>query len=324
MKRKAAVAGTGTLCLLVLTTGVLWVWKPWVPPIEHAEPGPNGRRIDERGVFGNYYPAAGDPLGAILVIGGSLGGITTANDRTAQALQQRGYTVLVAAYFGAPGQPKNLERVPLETFDRAMTWLTSQPDAPPDRVAVMGVSKGAEAALLIGLRHPEVRAVIAAAPSSAVWPGINWDTINALNADSSWTSEGEPLSHLPYGRFHLSVLTGDLGRLYENAVERLAEHPDAAIPIEELHAPVLLVCGELDRLWPACPMARQLQERAAAAGGPPVQVLAHERVGHADFEPPYPGRGPTPRWGGTATETNDARADTWAAVLDFLGENLAR
>lgn len=324
MKRKVALAGAGTLVVLVAVAGALWIWKPWVPPIELADPGPGGRRVDLPGVFGNYYPADGEPIGAILLIGGSLGGITSASARTAEALQQHGYTVLAASYFGAPGQPGNLERIPLETFDRALTWLTSQPEAPSDRVAIIGTSKGAEATLLVGLRHPEVRAVIAAAPSSAVWPGINWDSVNALNADSSWTSEGEPLPFLPYSSFHPSILIGDLGRLYRGAVDRLAQHPESAIPIEELHAPVLLVCGELDRLWPACPMSRQLQERADAAGGPPVQVLAYERVGHADIGPPYPHGGPTPRWGGTAKEANQARAHSWELVLAFLETHLAR
>lgn len=325
MKRRVLIVGAGVVSLLAATLGVLWIWKPWVPPIEIAEPGPTGRRIDEAGVFANYYPASGEPAGAVLLIGGSLGGITNETVRTAEALQQRGISVLAASYFGAPGQPANLERIPLETFDRALTWLIAQPEASDDRLAVMGTSKGAEAALLIGLRHPEVRAVIAAAPSSAVWPGINWDSVNALNADSSWTSDGEPLPFLPYASFHPSILVGNLGRLYKNAVNRLDEHPEAAIAIEDLQASVLLVCGELDRLWPACQMSRQLRERAGAAGRPPVRLLAYDLVGHADFQPPYPHPedGPRPRWGGTTEDANQARAQSWGVVLEFLREQLA-
>jgi dienelactone hydrolase len=213
----------------------------------------------------------------------------------------------------------------LETFDRALGWLTAQPEAPPGRLAVMGTSKGAEAAPLIALRHPELSAVIAAAPSSAVWPGINWDSVNGLNAGSSWTSGGEPLPYVPYASFHPAVLIGNLGRLYRNAPERVAEHPAGAIPIENVRAPALLICGELDRLWPACPMARQLDARAEAAGGPQITVLSLALVGHADLEPPYPDPavGPTPRWGGTAEDANKARARSWDAIVEFLEENVA-
>lgn len=328
MKRKIAIAGIGTLALLNITIGVLWIWKPWVPPIEIAEPGPTARRVDVPGVFANYYPANGEPMGAVLLLGGSEGGITSTAAHTAEVLQQHGYTVLAAAYFGGPGQPENLERIPLETFDNALAWLASQPEAPSDRVAVMGASKGAEAALLISVRHPEVRVVVAASPSSAVWPGINWDTVNALNADSSWTSDGEALPYLPYGPFHLSILVGDIGRVYDDAVNRLAEYPEAAIPIEEVQASVLLVCGELDRLWPSCAMARQLQERADAAGSPQVQVAAYERAGHAYVGPPlprdHPHYGGATRWGGTAEDANQAQADSWEIVLDFLHQHLGR
>ena len=326
MRRRLKIGGVATVVLVGVTLGVLWVWKPWLPPVEIVDPGPRGRRIDEAGVFANYYPAQGEPKGAILLIGGSLGGIPEYVHRPAEALQAQGYTVLAASYFRSPGQPRNLERIPLETFDRALAWLTSQPEVPSDRLAVMGTSKGAEAVPLIALRHPEVRAVIAASPSSGVWPGIRWDSLDALNADSSWTADGEPLPYVPYASFHPAVLTGDLGRLYRNAVERVADHPDAAIPIEDLEAPVLLICGEIDELWPSCPMSRQLEERAQAAGGPPVTVLAYEGVGHALLEPPYthPDVGPTPYWGGTAEDANEAAADSWEHVLDFLDEHVAR
>jgi len=324
MSRRGKIGGVAVLGLLGVTLGALWVWKPWLPPVEIVDPGPTGRRIDEAGVFANYYPSQGEPKGAILLIGGSLGGIPEYVDRAGRALQEQGYTVLAPSYFRSPGQPRNLERIPLEIFDAALAWLTSQSEVPSDRIAVLGTSKGAEAAPLIALRHPEIRAVIAASPSSAVWPGVRWDSINALNADSSWTSEGEPLPHVPYASFHPAVLVGDLGRLYRNAVERVADHPDAAIPIEDLQAPVLLICGEIDRLWPSCPMSHQLAARAEAAGGPPVTVLAYERVGHAILEPPYahPAVGPAPYWGGTAEDANRAAADSWEHVLEFLNEHI--
>ena len=319
------IGGIAAVVLFDVTVGILWIWKPWLPPVEIVDPGPTGRRIDEAGVFANYYPAQGEPKGAILLLGGSLGGIPEYVDRPARALQEHGYTVLAPSYFRAPGQPRNLERIPLETFDRALAWLTSQPDVPARRLAVMGTSKGAEVAPLVALRHPEVRAVVVASPSSAVWPGVRWETINAFNADSSWTSDGEPLAYVPYASFHPAVLIGDVGRFYRDAVARVTDHPEAAIPIEDLQAPVLLICGEIDRLWPSCPMSHQLAERAEAAEGPPVTILAYERVGHALLEPPYPHPdvGPKPRWGGSAADENEAKADSWPRVLGFLDDHVA-
>lgn len=55
MNRRLKIGGA-VFGLLGVILGGLWVWKPWVPPVEIVDPGPGGRRIDEAGVFANYYP----------------------------------------------------------------------------------------------------------------------------------------------------------------------------------------------------------------------------------------------------------------------------
>lgn len=124
--------------LLIIAAVVLWVWKPWVPAIELIDAGERGERVVETGLFANYYPADGEPVGALLLLHGSLGGINSSTTHTATALQEAGFSVLVPSYFGAPGQPQNLELIPLETFDRALSWLRSRPEVPRDRIAVWG------------------------------------------------------------------------------------------------------------------------------------------------------------------------------------------
>src|SRR5207302_3810304 len=146
-----------------------------------------------------------------------------------------------------------------------------------------GVSKGAEAALLVATRHPELRAVVAGAPSSVVWPGIKFGT---LATPSSWTVGGRPLPMLPYGPFRLRMLRGDIGVVYRDGLMRLSEHVDAEIPIEKIKAPVLLICGKADRLWPSCSMSRQLEARAERHGGPSVKILAYSDAGHLCIGPP--------------------------------------
>ena len=76
------------------------------------------------------------------------------------------------AYFRGPGQNPDLELIPLELFSSALRWLSRQPEVDPSGLGILGGSKGAEAALLVAVRHPELKAVIAALPSSVVWPGI--------------------------------------------------------------------------------------------------------------------------------------------------------
>ena len=288
--------------------------------IEIVEPGPNGRRIAEDGLFANYFPANGPGQHpGILVLGGSEGGLGEGGRQGALALQREGYSVLVPSYFGAPGQPRHLERIPLETFDRALAWLAARPEIDPEKIVLAGVSKGAEAALLVATRHPELRAVVAGVPSSVVWPGIRFTT---LNMGSSWTLDGRPLPFLPYGPFRLRMLTGDIGVVYRDGIKKLDAHPDAAIPIEEIEAPVLLVCGEKDELWPSCPMSRQLEARAARLGAPPIRVMSFPDAGHGGVGPPLeaddPRRNELGRMGGTADANNAARADGWPKIVEFI------
>jgi dienelactone hydrolase len=185
------------------------------------------------------------------------------------------------------------------------------------RIAVVGHSKGAEAALLLAVRHPELRAVVAGAPSSVVWAGVSWS--NPINPASSWTSGGKPLPSLPYA---LVRPWRSIGWGYEQGLKHVARHRDAAIPIERVQVPVLLVCGDADTLWPSCPMARSLRARRAD-----VTVLEYEHAGHAAFGPKLREGDPdlTDHWsGGTATANNRARAQSWPRVLAFLHDHLDR
>lgn len=80
----------------------------------------------------------------VLVFGGSEGGLATAS--TAKLLASRGFPALALAYFGEPGLPDTLSRIPLEYFAHAARWLGTQPGADPRRLTVWGDSRGSEAA----------------------------------------------------------------------------------------------------------------------------------------------------------------------------------
>lgn len=315
----------GTLIALTVAGGAaLWIWKPWVPSIELAEPGPEGRRVTEQGVFANFFPAQGaGPHAGVVLLGGSEGGLHPGVRHEAVELQKAGFAVLQVAYFRAPGLPKNLELVPLETFDRAIDWLGRQQGVDKNRIALIGTSKGAEAALIVATRRPEVRAVAAGVPSSVVWTGINWD-YGGGGTQPSWSLNGKPVPALPYGAYDWE---GGVLSVYKGGLRDLAKHPEAIIPIERARAPILLVCGEQDVIWPSCEMARQVEARARAQGGPTVSVLAYKDAGHLAFGPPVPRGNPNYEllgsFGGTAAGNNAARADNWPKLLEFLRLHLA-
>ncbi|MEE4330466.1 MAG: acyl-CoA thioester hydrolase/BAAT C-terminal domain-containing protein [Wenzhouxiangella sp.] len=235
-------------------------------------------------------------------------------------LQQQGYHVFHQSYFGAPGQPESLERIPLEVFDLALDWLKQQPGVDADHIAVLGASKGAEAALLVASRRNDLSAVVAGMPSSVVWKGINW-AVGGASTLTSWTANGEDLPAMSYAPWNPADGLISLYRSVEDpAFTEQAQ--GAAIPIENSSAKLLLICGEAETLWPACPMARMLAARSEEKQGPAVTVLAYENAGHFLFGVPvsadasfYPQLGAL---GGTIEGNAMARADSWPKVLGFL------
>lgn len=309
--------------LVAGAAAVVWFFNPFAPPVVVTDPGSGGRRITENGLLANYFPPPDEGRHpGILLLGGSEGGIGAGTTRLAKALQAQGYAVLQPAYFRAPGMPERLELVPLELFDRALAWLKAQEEVDGERLAIVGGSKGAEAALILAARHPELRAVVAGMPSSVAWQGLDWNFLKMMAnpPNGSWSFAGRPIPFLPYGQ--PKQYGGPIKDVYDAGLANLGRHQDAIIPIEEGDATVLLICGKADTLWPSCPMAEQVKARADAAGGPTVAILAYDNAGHGVFGVPVPKSNPNydslDTFGGTDDGNNAARMDAWPKVLQHL------
>jgi BAAT / Acyl-CoA thioester hydrolase C terminal len=116
------------------------------------------------GVF--FAPATARHRGAVLALGGSEGGALV--DQAA-LLASHGHPTLALGYFGLPGLPSQLRRIPLEYFERGLRWLTRQPSVDPRHVTMLGVSRGAEPALLSAIHFPSLaHAAIALVPEPEV------------------------------------------------------------------------------------------------------------------------------------------------------------
>jgi dienelactone hydrolase len=291
-----------------------------IPALARAQGAAPTVVMPPAGLVGELHlPGGKGRAPALLVLGGSEGGHASAF-HYAQVLARRGFAGLGLAYFGDPGVPATLENVPLEYFTRAVDWLAAQPGVDPKRIGVFGGSKGAEAALLIAARDPRIKAVVAGAPSSVAWQGVNMS--NPISPGPSWTEGGKPR---PFAAYDGSVPFRGVLDMYQRSLAKAP--PKAAIAVERINGPVLLVSGRDDRLWPSTAMADAMMARLDQAKFRFRHThLAYDHAGHACFgEPPAPGVEIPPRivqLGGTIEGNVAARADSWPKVLAFLDETL--
>lgn len=324
MKRKWKIT-LGLLGALVVVGagGAAWMIGQPPTPARIVDAGPTGQRVANNGILANYFPAQGSgPSPAILLLGGSEGGLGKDMHALALLLQAQGYHTLQLAYHNAPGKSAKLKNIPLEDFYKALDWLKKQPQVDPNRIGIVGYSKGAEAGLVVATRYPGIRAAVLGMPSSVVWDGMSGENYLLGSFSSSWSEKGEPLPHLAYkGRPGADGLMP----VFVNGLKEVSANPAAVIPVEKFQGKLMLICGEAERLWPSCPMTDQIVARAAKKAAPAPIVLRYQDAGHGVMGAPFTDAKARRSWaqlGGTEAGNAAARADSWAKISAFLRAEL--
>jgi dienelactone hydrolase len=261
-----------------------------------------------------HRPAAPGRYPAVLLVGGSGGGIGW-QDQMGELLARRGVVALALAYFGMPGLASELDRIPLEYVNHALTLLATHPAVDSTRVGIGGVSKGGELALLVASLQPMVRAVAVFVPSGLVFQGV---TRNFASI-SSWSYRGQEIPYVPYGN---APQGSPIVEFYRTGVAGLdAEALEAAtIKVEQINGPILMLSGREDNLWPSTPLSEGVVDRLRAKGfSHPVEHIAYENAGHLISSI----RDSVTFRGGTEAGNRQAQLDGQRRFLEFFERALA-
>lgn len=309
-----------------------------------ATPDIHQQEINEEGIVGTFfYPEKMQAGPTIITLNGSSGGITAP---VSQLLASHGYAVLALGYFGMPGLPATLEKIPLEYFQRAIQWLKKQPQVDPKRIALWGISYGGQLTLLLGATFPEeISAIIAYVPSSLVYGGL------PDLSQSAWTFKDAPIPFMPLptqeeifsavkeGKvpFHAGSFADphEITQLYLYALKKFPDAIDAAtIPVENIRCPLLIFSGEDDKMWPSTLYGNLIMERLEKKGSTIERKHSHfPQTGHV-FDFPYIPSTDLPYFhpvikfwcalGGTPQGNAHASVAAWNEMLEFLKQHLQK
>jgi dienelactone hydrolase len=263
--------------------------------------------VHEDGLHGTYFVPAGAGRPAVLVLGGSNGGVPL---RQGAWLASHGYIALALAYFRFEDLPPQLESIPLEYFQKALKWMVNRPEIGDSKIAVLGTSRGGELALQLGAMFPRINAVVAYVPSN-----VRVASCCRQTGGPAWTWQGRALPYIvPRQR-------------------SFAARGPAAIEVENTKGPILMISGEADHLWNSWEMADDVVSRLRGRHFPyTAENLKYPHAGHLagrqEFVPTWHGeiRNPTSGrendLGGSAEGDAKSSIDSIPKVLDFLHKNL--
>ena len=246
----------------------------------------------------------------IIIVGGGSGDDRTARSK-APAFLARGYAVFGLAYDSPsirqappnfPDLPQAYIGIPLDQLEVVRDWLRARDDVDHTRIGLYGTSKGAEFVLAGASRIDGFAAIAAMAASNAIGEGRTTAFEHAEASSFSW--RGTPLPYAADPRRADDHLT----------------YPDARIQAEDIAAPLFVVGGYRDRIWPSGAMADQIASTRRGGDFETIS-LAFEKAGHSLFGDGY---APVPPSDDPETTlgTRQAQVVIWAELLAFYARHL--
>ncbi len=263
----------------------------------------------------HMLPDEKSKTGLIVTFGGSDGGSDF--DRSV-ALAKEGYEVVSLFYCGQDNQPASHNNVPLEFFDEFLSYAKAN-NMDASTLTLVGISKGAELALVLTNYYEEVDNVILFAPASYVFQGGDM-----MAKTSSWTFGGEELQYINLlpNFFGVAKLFAPMiinypvaYRDFQHDMILKADNAEQAlIDVSNFDGNIVIFAGEDDKVWPSDIMGQMIKDAAPEQ----TELIIYPDTGHA-FLPAVNTLGMAN--GGTIENNVQAQIDSDARLLEFLEEN---
>jgi uncharacterized protein len=243
-----------TLLFVILLFALFLFQKFYTPSLSI-----NHGKVDAQLYIGD---SEGQPL--IVAFGGSQGGNTWTEDYWSDMRTEfldRGYAVLAIGYFNTEGTPETIDRISLNAIYDTIRSVSDNPKIDKEKIMLLGTSRGGELVLNLASRYDDFDAVVALVPAHMRLPAASI-TANT----SAWTFEDQELPYLsiPYWAI-LTSIVGNKQKAWEIIMEEAKNRPEAAIEVEKINCPILLLSAKNDEVWPSEYMCDQIVSRLSNA-----------------------------------------------------------
>ena len=206
------------------------------------------------------YLGKGTNQPLIVGLGGSEGGNMWASDywkNTREQFIENGFAFLALEYFGGSKTPQQLDRISIDSIHSTITKIAQHEQIDENKIILIGGSKGAELALLMASKFPTIKGVV-----SIVGPHATFPALTFMANTSSWTHLNTEIAFVPLPWSATgAALKNDLREAFTIMLKDSVAVENAAIKVEAINGPILLMSATKDEMWPSTEMSDQLITR---------------------------------------------------------------
>ncbi|RQO34367.1 hypothetical protein DBR39_20285 [Chryseobacterium sp. KBW03] len=196
--------------------------------------------------------------GLVVGLGGSEGGNAWASRHWKSVKDQfldKDYAFLALAYFGSKNSPKFLDKIEIQDVYNAISVAKQKTHT--DKIAIVGGSRGADLALLLGSYYTDISCIIALSASHVAFPGNT-----SHFSTSSWTFGGKELSFVPVNEAAVPfMIQHDIRKAFEAMLQDKTAEAKSLIKVENSKASILLMSGNQDEICPSAEMSDKIIQR---------------------------------------------------------------
>ncbi len=206
------------------------------------------------------YLGKGKNQALIVGLGGSEGGNAWSSNywkKTRDQFIEKGYSFLAIGYFGAKGTPDTLNKIAIKDVYNAIKIATKNRKVNKKKIAIIGGSRGADLALLLGSYYKDISCIVSIVGSNAVFPGHT----NHFST-SCWTYQNKELPFVPVNEEAVPFLMKrDLRGAFEAMLKDTIAVENAIIKVERIKGDILFLSATKDEICPSTPMAETMITR---------------------------------------------------------------